>query len=280
MKHEGHTQNNDSEKPHCLIESLPGIGERRVYEGVLQSFVPHTHDYYVFGLVKAGTRKLMYNNQEFLLEPGNVVVFNPGDYHGCEGINTQRFAYDSITMQNHLFDNQKLIGPKVTDEEVIATFRQILAMIDTQRQSPCEDAPNASCLIESLLSLGNLLMCENTSSIRTSANETAARNVHAHFCNHLSSPLSLQLCAEMVGLSPYALMRAYTATFGTTPMKHLASLRVERARELLSQGLEPSAVAEQCGFADQAHLTREFKKRLGITPGAYRHMTSKAKRSA
>jgi AraC-like DNA-binding protein len=45
---------------------------------------------------------------------------------------------------------------------------------------------------------------------------------------------------------------------------------VHQARELLRGGGSPSHVAFQCGFADQAHLTRSFKARLGVTPGQYK----------
>jgi AraC-like DNA-binding protein len=45
---------------------------------------------------------------------------------------------------------------------------------------------------------------------------------------------------------------------------------VHQARELLRSGESPSLIAVQCGFADQAHLTRAFKARLGVTPGQYK----------
>jgi AraC-like DNA-binding protein len=44
---------------------------------------------------------------------------------------------------------------------------------------------------------------------------------------------------------------------------------VRRARELLRQGQSPGQVAATLGFSDQHHLTREFKRRVGLTPGRY-----------
>lgn len=47
--------------------------------------------------------------------------------------------------------------------------------------------------------------------------------------------------------------------------------RVERAKDLLKEGNTPlAAVAIRVGFADQAHLTRVFRKIVGTTPGAWR----------
>ena len=47
-------------------------------------------------------------------------------------------------------------------------------------------------------------------------------------------------------------------------------MRVRHARRLLREGASPSDTALECGFADQAHLTRHFKARSGVTPAAFR----------
>jgi AraC-like DNA-binding protein len=45
---------------------------------------------------------------------------------------------------------------------------------------------------------------------------------------------------------------------------------VERARELLTGDARMADIAQECGFSDQAHLTRLFKRQTGVTPGVYR----------
>ncbi len=87
----------------------------------------------------------------------------------------------------------------------------------------------------------------------------------------------LDALAEAAGLDKYRALRTFTAAFGLTPMRYLASLRVERARELLARGASCADAAFQAGFSDQAHLTRAFKERLGVTPGFYqRAVTGKS----
>ncbi len=75
-------------------------------------------------------------------------------------------------------------------------------------------------------------------------------------------------CAA-AGLDKYRALRSFTAAFGLTPMRYLASLRVEAAREALAAGASCADAAWAAGFSDQAHLTRAFKERLGMTPGFY-----------
>ena len=63
--------------------------------------------------------------------------------------------------------------------------------------------------------------------------------------------------------------RAFRAAYGLPPHAYLTNLRVQRARELLDAGLRPAEVAAHVGFTDQAHLTRHFKRVVGVPPGAY-----------
>ena len=42
------------------------------------------------------------------------------------------------------------------------------------------------------------------------------------------------------------------------------------SRRLLAEGMAPAEVAAACGYVDQSHMHREFRRRFGLTPGAYR----------
>ena len=57
----------------------------------------------------------------------------------------------------------------------------------------------------------------------------------------------------------------------------LRQLRLSRARDLIAGGGELADVAADVGFADQAHMTREFKKTYGFTPGQLMRSVKDAK---
>ena len=82
--------------------------------------------------------------------------------------------------------------------------------------------------------------------------------------------------ASDLGLSRYQLLRAFRTTMGIPPYAWLAQYRVKRARGLLASGLRPAEVATLVGFADQAHLTRWFRRVMGVTPAAYRNSVQDA----
>jgi AraC family transcriptional regulator len=82
---------------------------------------------------------------------------------------------------------------------------------------------------------------------------------------------SLHELAGQVGCHPITLTRAFRRTYGTSIGGYVRRRRVEEAGRMLQQtDLPLAAVAHSCGFADQAHMTREMRKQAGYTPGALR----------
>ncbi|MBZ6110899.1 MULTISPECIES: AraC family transcriptional regulator [Streptomyces] len=82
--------------------------------------------------------------------------------------------------------------------------------------------------------------------------------------------IGLEEAAGLVSAHPAHLVRAFSAAYGIAPHQYLMSRRVDRARRLLLAGRPVADVAGATGFYDQAHLTRHFKRLVGVTPGRYR----------
>ena len=53
------------------------------FEGIVQPFPNHFHEYYVIGFIEDGERCLSCKGQEYVTTKGNIILFNPGDNHGC-----------------------------------------------------------------------------------------------------------------------------------------------------------------------------------------------------
>ncbi|HMM76475.1 MAG TPA: AraC family transcriptional regulator [Gammaproteobacteria bacterium] len=88
---------------------------------------------------------------------------------------------------------------------------------------------------------------------------------------HLEEALALQTLASVAGLGLASFTRRFRASFGCAPHAWVMTRRVERARRLLAEPRRAlKQIASDCGFADQAHMTRVFRARLGTTPGALR----------
>ena len=102
------------------------------------------------------------------------------------------------------------------------------------------------------------------------------------------SPPSLTALASARGVHPAYLCHAFRAAFGISIGQFVRTVRFEWAREALRVGraatdistivdMSLADIAAAAGFSDQAHLSREFRKRAGVSPGRFRRETPAAK---
>lgn len=254
----------DERGPFCRVTPIPSIGgERRTYRGFVQPFASHAHEHYVIGRIEEGERILELNGTTLQVGPGDLMAFNPGDVHGCRHASEELLAYDSVTVAARILDGARLRFPKHGDAIASAAYDDLLVALDANdREETLERVLYLASLLESSISAPTL----------SATHEASALRAHAHLREHLTEPASVADLAAMEGISEYALIRAYRKRFSITPLQHLMSMRIEHARELLANGVAPIDTAAATGFADQAHLTRIFKQRIGTTPAAYRKM--------
>ncbi|MEM7731055.1 MAG: AraC family transcriptional regulator [Pseudomonadota bacterium] len=96
------------------------------------------------------------------------------------------------------------------------------------------------------------------------------RRVLAHVRANLDRTIAVEDLAREVGMSPSSFARTFKEVIGRTPMQFVLSYRIEQALGMMDGAATPlGEVALACGFADQAHFSRSFKKLMGVTPSAY-----------
>ena len=85
--------------------------------------------------------------------------------------------------------------------------------------------------------------------------------------------VSLREAADLLHANETHLVRAFTRQYGLPPHAYLTGRRVQHARRLLLAGQRPAEVAAAVGFYDQAHLSRHFKRHLGVSPARFAGVT-------
>ncbi len=93
--------------------------------------------------------------------------------------------------------------------------------------------------------------------------------------DHTADDVTLARVAAECGLSRGYFVRAFKQSMGITPHRWLQLDRIEKAKAMLREPSTPIAdVAIRCGFADQSHLTRVFRRLVGSTPAVWRRRSS------
>ena len=104
----------------------------------------------------------------------------------------------------------------------------------------------------------------------TGREHAAVRRVQEYLRANLTQNDGLTALARTVNLNPNYLVAVFTQTVGIPPHQFLDQLRIARAQEMISAGRPLSEVAATVGYCDQSHMTRNFKRLVGMTPGAFR----------
>jgi AraC-like DNA-binding protein len=95
------------------------------------------------------------------------------------------------------------------------------------------------------------------------------RRARSFLADRWDRPVALGELASFAGLSRFELVRRFRAQTGLTPHAFQTNLRIAHARTMLRAGDPIAGVAAACGFADQPHLTRTFRRAVGVTPGRF-----------
>jgi AraC-like DNA-binding protein len=102
--------------------------------------------------------------------------------------------------------------------------------------------------------------------------ESAVLIVQGWLDESLDFPSS-EMLERLTGLSRFELARQFRRCLGTSPYRYAVMRRLERAKRLIAADVPLADAAAASGFADQSHMTRQFKRAYGIAPGMWRALT-------
>lgn len=242
----------------------------------------HSHESYSFGITEAGAQEFTCRRGHHVSAAGMVMAFNPEDPHDGHSAVEDGFTYWMVHVWPEFFEGSPLPlfrAPVLDDPAAATALRRVCAALSgpassldrherltaavdilTRHASGAKTAPRLAdglWLADGLRPAGRarrgLVIAER---IRSLLHDRAAEDVTADDL------------AAIAG-SRFAAYRAFTAAYGLTPSDYQRQLRIRMARRLLAAGRSPGDAAAETGFADQAHLTRWFRRYYGLTPGAY-----------
>jgi two-component system response regulator YesN len=106
----------------------------------------------------------------------------------------------------------------------------------------------------------------------TSSNHSSphVRRMVALIEERFAENLSLHGLAAAIGRQEAYLGRLFREQMGVSMHEYLVSFRLARAESLIREGQKIESVALEVGYRSRRSFYRQFKRRYGTTPGAYR----------
>ncbi|MQA01978.1 MAG: helix-turn-helix domain-containing protein [Streptosporangiales bacterium] len=240
------------------------------------AFRPHAHEEFFVALTERGVATPTYRGDRHVLAPGDVLVLNPEEAHAGGPPGEQSWSYRAVYLDPALLRGfaagqlPHFGDDLVRDPEIVRGLRRFHRLAESPRSSRLQREQTLTATLALLTSR----YARPGPELREPGREPAAiRAGREYLDEHAADSVTLQAVARQVGLSAYHFCRAFRSAVGMTPHAYQTHIRIRRAKTLLDAGHPIADVAARTGFYDQAHLTRQFTRAIGVPPGRYRLRT-------
>ncbi|MCM2477478.1 AraC family transcriptional regulator [Rhizobium sp. CG5] len=253
-----------------VVETIqPGL--RAVLADTAHAFPRHSHDEFGIGLIEAGGQLSASGRGQVTAGAGDVITVNPGEVHDGSPLRNEnrrwRMLYLEPSLMRSLADGidpeaggqGEFHAPVLSDRRIAQRFAHAYRGLSERSSLAGEEA--LLTLTAGLLSARSTCLADPL--------HPGLRRVKALIDDAPDADLSLALMADEAGLSRFQVLRAFAAHYGLTPHAYLMQRRASRARALIRSGRPLADVAFEAGYADQSHMTRDFRRRYGLTPAAF-----------
>jgi AraC-like DNA-binding protein len=251
---------------------------------VTHRFAPHTHEGYAIGVIEAGAEQFKYRGRLWTAPAGTVVVIHPGEVHDGAPVAPGGFRYRMFYPAADVLSAaaaatyDRAHGLPFFPEAVINDPDLAAQFTATHRAIEAGATPLAR---ESMIAATMAALVERHAAhatVRTVTNTTAAaplRRVKDLIDDAVQQEHRLDTLAALAGMDRYELLRGFRRAYGLPPHAYQTQLRIRHAKLRLAQGQAPAQVAVDLGFVDQAHLSRHFKRIVGVPPGRYAQFSTR-----
>jgi AraC-like DNA-binding protein len=246
------------------LEALQATFRRHRYR-------PHAHPTWTVALMRRGAAAFELEGERYLAPPGSVFILAPDLVHTGDPATEAGYTYEVLYLTRELVsalaDEAGGREPRLPRQVVL--HNRLLAGRMTALHASLRRSDDSLECEERFAAVAELL-CQELKPAPVHAKprprHRAVRRAHELLRERWAEPVTLGELAAHAGLSPSALVRQFRSEIGLPPHSFQMNIRVLRARELLLDGTPAAEVALETGFCDQAHLTRVFKRAVGVPP--------------
>lgn len=245
------------------IPGLDGVSVVR-HCGDSPTEVRHMHDSLCVGVVLSGNRQLLLDGVRHLAETGTVLVIPPLTAHACPRAGQCEYVMLSIPapyLHRSGFDCPPNINPVINEPTLFDSVNTMISMAT----KPASYLERQGTLLEML----SLLCIERCGEMAVKPTSGMVAETRRYLEERYAEEVPLRELARIAGCSPCRLNRVFASAVGMPPHQYQSLQKVQRVKRCIRDGLSLAESAAEAGFVDQSHMSRCFKRVVGMTPGAF-----------
>ncbi len=248
----------------------------RVYYGQNLTFYPHFHSSLELFYCLQGQTKVVVEDKEKIVSPGEVAVAWPNHVHSYTALGETRYIIAIVDL-NQIHEYAPLISHHgCTDPFLDKDYvhPDILHCMDILAQA----AKMGEQLRRAYLGvmIGRLLEQLPLGEKRRPLTHDSLRDLITYIDARIAEPISLQLLAKELYLNKYYISKLFSQRIGCSLRTYVNAIRIDRACAMLT---DPDAIisdiVEACGFESERTFYRAFMAQRGMTPKAFREQSIK-----
>ena len=238
---------------------------------------PTVRSGYMFYFVLDGEGIYQFHNDKyelktgegFLIIPNNLIKFqasldNPWTYLWIGLAGNQIANY----LQNTCINEQNPIFKFSMDDNLYKAAQKI---IENHEYFPQNNLKVTAKLYIFLETVCELYPCQKKSRAYNDSRDIIESAVYIINNNYCDSKLTIDSISNSLHVNRSYLYRIFKAKMGQSPQQYLINYRMDRAKDLIeNENLPFNIIADSVGYKDPLTFSREFKRKVGISPSKYR----------
>lgn len=249
----------------------------KIKNGPPEDAGPHTHPYLEVFYFESGKGWFEAGENRVEISAGDVVAINAGKRHVQYSLKETPLTYYCFSATNAVFS---AVGApdSVSDEGFLVIKKDaakgLFRFIENCKAELDSDKPGR--LKAATAYFGLMLIELFRTAVPSDREQTLGlpQKIKTYIEAHCNEDISLSDLSRMFYVNKSTLLHSFRHSFGISPMKYLNNYRIEMSKKLLAAGQSVTAAAISSGFSNPVYFTELFHKRTGLTPSAFRKISS------
>ncbi len=230
----------------------------------------HLHHGYAISIVEKGVLPLCFKEMQVYLKPGEFLLLGPEVPHTFNftdemGTCLYRTVFIKLDKLSESVKSQILNeGSSISQFYNKELWENYLDVQRGVEQGSADDATSIVKMSEKILK-----MMPNTIYAKNIVKSESIKQIKEYIKENYMQLPNIEELASIINISPFYLMKYFKNEVGISPHAYINQLRINKAKEMIDEGVSLLEITYELGFTDQAHFSKTFLKATGVNPKNY-----------